>query len=388
MNIIADQNIPFAPEAFGTLGNVTTLPGRGITREHLAQADALIVRSITKVNAALLEGSPVRFVGTCTIGEDHIDKPWLAAHNIGFASAPGCNANSVSEYITATLLELGAKAGNSLGIIGYGHVGKRVATKAQALGLRVVINDPPLASSLVPSPPSSGERDRVRGNSHEDSAVVAFAPLDEALACDFITLHVPLEKSGPHPTRHLINADTLARTKPGAVILNTARGPVIDSAALIAALDSGHIAAAVLDVWEGEPDVPKELINRAFLATPHIAGYSFDGKVNGTTQIYHAACQHFGIAPSWTPDALLPPPEVPSIDGAESLLEIIRKLYTIHTDDTHLREALALPKEERGKHFDNLRKNYRQRREFQHTTIHNAPAELVATLTGLGFQIG
>ncbi len=369
MNIIADQNIPFAPEAFGTLGNVTTLPGRGITREHLAQADALIVRSITKVNAALLEGSPIRFVGTCTIGEDHIDKPWLAAHNIGFASAPGCNANSVSEYITAALLELGAKAGNSLGIIGYGHVGKRVATKAQALGLRVVINDPPLANSVVAGSPT-------------------FAPLDEALACDFITLHVPLEKGGPHPTRHLINADTLARAKPGAVILNTARGPVIDSAALITALDSGHIAAAVLDVWEGEPDVPEELINRAFLATSHIAGYSFDGKVNGTTQIYHAACQHFGVAPSWTPDALLPPPEVPSIDGAESLLEIIRKLYTIHTDDAHLREALALPPEERGKHFDNLRKNYRQRREFQHTTVLNAPAELVATLKGLGLQIG
>jgi erythronate-4-phosphate dehydrogenase len=133
--------------------------------------------------------------------------------------------------------------------------------------------------------------------------------------------------------------------------------------------------------------VPEELINRAFLATPHIAGYSFDGKVNGTTQIYHAACQHFGIAPSWTPNALLPQPEVPTIDGAESLLEIIRKLYTIHTDDTHLREALALPPEERGKHFDNLRKNYRQRREFQHTTIHNAPEELVATLKGLGFQV-
>jgi erythronate-4-phosphate dehydrogenase len=380
MKLVVDQNIPFAREAFGTLGDVTTLAGRDIRPEHVRHADALIVRSITKVNAALLAGSPVRFVGTCTIGEDHVDKAWLAAQGIGFSSAPGCNANSVSEYITAALLEL-RKAGHlarplrecSLGVIGHGHVGSKVAAKARALGMRVVVNDPPLTDA-------TGDP--------------LYRPLSQALDCDVVTLHVPLEKGGPHPTRHLADAAFLSSMKSGAVLINTARGPVVESDALLEALDSGHLSACVLDVWEGEPEVPTELITNAFLASPHIAGYSFDGKVNGTVQIYEALCRHQGIIPTWTPEALLPAPDVPELSLPEgepdtALLALIRQVYDIRRDDAALREALALPEEERGKHFDALRKNYPRRREFQHTTVclpeNGAP--LAPTLIALGFKL-
>jgi erythronate-4-phosphate dehydrogenase len=374
MKLIVDQNIPLAQEAFGTLGEVTTLPGRGITPEHLRDADALIVRSITKVNAALLDGSPVRFVGTCTIGEDHIDKPYLASRGIGFASAPGCNANSVSEYISATLLELEAHfpltlRQASLGIIGFGHVGKKVAAKARALGMRVVVNDPPL---------------------EDVTCEQIYRPLHEALACDVVTLHVPLERGGEYPTFHLVNGQFLSAMKRGAILMNTSRGPVVDSAALIRALDDGHLSAAVLDVWEGEPEVPEELITRAFIATPHIAGYSYDGKVNGTEQIYRAACRHFGLEERWSAEAALPAPDVPHITvETEGLREIVKQVYDIRQDDTALREALALPASERGPYFDGLRKHYPRRREWRHTAVTLPPtsAELAAPLKGLGFRV-
>lgn len=380
MRLIVDQNIPFAREAFGTLGEVTTLPGRDIRPEHVASADALIVRSITKVNAALLEGSPVRFVGTCTIGEDHVDKGWLATQGIGFSSAPGCNANSVSEYITAALLEL-RHAGHlsrplrdcSLGVIGHGHVGSKVAAKARALGMRVVVNDPPLAD--------------LTGDA-------LYRPLSAVLDCDVVTLHVPLEKSGPHPTLHLADAAFLTSMKPGAILINTARGPVVESDALLEALDSAHLAACVLDVWEGEPEVPTELISNAFLASPHIAGYSFDGKVNGTVQIYQALCRHLSIDPTWTPDALLPAPDVPELELPhgevdDALLQLIRQVYDIRRDDAALRAALDLPEADRGKHFDALRKNYPRRREFQHTAVKvtDKGHPLADNLRGLGFKV-
>lgn len=377
MKLIVDQNIPFAHEAFGTLGEVTTMPGRAISPEHVRDADALIVRSITKVNAALLDGSAVKFVGTCTIGEDHIDKAYLASQGIGFASAPGCNANSVSEYISAALLELEAHfalklSEASIGIIGFGHVGKKVAAKARALGMRVVVNDPPLEAVTCEQ---------------------LYRPLHEALACDVVTCHVPLEKGGDYPTHHLINGATMAAMKRGAILMNTSRGPVVDSAALIDALDHEQLCGCVLDVWEGEPEVPEELITRAFLASPHIAGYSYDGKVNGTEQIYRAACRYFGMAEAWNAEAALPPPEVPHITLEElpspTLRDVVKQVYDIRQDDTALREALELPAAERGARFDALRKHYPRRREWRHTavTLPESAAHLAAALRGLGFRV-
>lgn len=376
MNIIADENIPYVREAFASLGDVVTRAGRAITPEDVRDADMLLVRSITKVNQALLEGSSVRFVATATIGEDHIDRVWLDSRGIGFSSAPGCNANSVGEYIVAALLHLAEKhnaplAGRSIGVVGVGNVGSNVARKAEALGMRVVLNDPPL---------------------EEATGDPKYRPLDEILACDFITTHVPLTKGGPHPTHHLVDAAFLARMKPGGFYLNTARGAVAENGAVLDALNSGQLRGAVLDVWEGEPLVRADLLARVDIATPHIAGYSFDGKVNGTRQIYEAACRHLGVNAAWTPDAILPAPDHPvlSLDGSDGdLKRAVDTVYPILEDDARMRRVADEPEAGRGAYFDMLRKTYPRRREFQNTAIALARPNpgLADTLRGIGFRV-
>lgn len=379
MKIIVDENIPFGREAFETLGDVVLRPGRAISPEDVRDADMLMVRSITKVNAALLDGSRVRFVATATIGVDHLDEAYLRERGIAYASAPGCNANSVGEYIAAALLFLaetrGFKlAGRALGIIGHGNVGKRVEQKARALGIEVVLNDPPLARS-------TGDK--------------KYRPLDEIFDCPIITTHVPLTKSGPDATRHLLNEAFFARCKTGTIILNTSRGSVCAGDALRAALESGKIGAAVLDVWEGEPNVDMELLSNCAIATPHIAGYSFDGKVNGTRQIYEAACAFLGVTPSWDATPLLPTPDVPSItvDGAAAnvqaeLAKAVFSIYDIRKDDAQMHTLLTMPAAERGPYFDRVRKEYPRRREFQNTRAVVSPpnATIESTLAKIGFQ--
>ena len=274
MKIVADPNIPFVREAFAALGDITLTPGRQMTGDHVREAEILLVRSVTPVNSALLTSLRVQFVATATIGTDHIDKRYLAQHAIGFASAAGSNANSVAEYIIAALLELGSRHGfrlrdKTLGVIGVGNVGSRVVRYAQALGMRVLENDPPR---------------------HHAEHI----PLDQLLReSDLVTTHVPLDAT----TRHLLHYDNLQRF----ILLNTARGPVVDNRALLKALDGDHLPAAVLDVWENEPNLSPELLDVVDLGTPHIAGYSFDGKVAGTRMIYEAACRHFDVAPTWQP---------------------------------------------------------------------------------------
>jgi len=376
MVVLADANIPYAEEAFSTLGAVRTRPGRAITPEALRDVDLLIVRSITTVDARLLGGTSVRFVGTCTIGEDHIDKAYLASRGIGFASAPGCNANSVAEYIVAALLALAdrhsfALEGKSLGIVGVGNVGGRVLLKAEPLGLRCVLNDPPLL---------------------EQSGNPKYRPIEEILDCDIVTLHVPLEKGGAHPTWHLADERFLRRMKPGAHFLNTARGAVCDNRALKAALEGGHLRGAVLDVWEGEPAVDVELLEMVDIATPHIAGYSFDGKVNGTLQVYEAACRCLGLQPAWEPAPLLPEPDVPELtvysDEPDALPRAVRAVYDVMRDDAAMRDMLALPAEAQPAHFDRLRKEYPRRREFQNTRVAVTPPDegLEGKLQRIGFH--
>lgn len=376
MKIIVDENIPYGREAFSTLGEVITRPGRAISPDDVRDAELLLVRSITKVNAALLDGSTVRFVATATIGEDHIDKTWLAAQGIGFSSAPGCNANSVGEYIVAALLHLAAKhdmnvEGMSLGVVGVGNVGSNVARKAAALGMDVVLNDPPLA---------------------ELTGDAKYRPLDEILACDFVTTHVPLTKEGPHRTVHLVNAEFLPRMKPGSFFLNTARGPVCDNGALLECLNSGHLRGTILDVWEGEPEVRLDVLDSVDIATPHIAGYSFDGKVNGTRQIYEAACKHLGVPANWSVDALLPEPEHPvlRLEGQPGdLKHAVDTVYPLLEDDERMRAIKEQPAEGRAAYFDMLRKTYPQRREFQNTVVTLAVPDdgLIAQLKGIGFRV-
>jgi len=376
MRIVADENIPYVREAFGALGEVHTVHGRRITREILATAEVLLVRSITKVNQDLLESTAVRFVATATIGEDRIDKDYLKARGIGFSSAPGCNANSVGDYMVAALLEVSARHqlaldGLTMGIVGVGNVGPRVLAKATALGIRCVLNDPPLA---------------------EQTGDPRYRPLSEILDCDLITLHVPLAKGGPHPTWHLADAAFLSAMKPGAILINTSRGPVVDNAALKTALRERRLRGAVLDGWEGEPNIDEELLELADIGTPHIAGYSFDGKVNGTRQIYEAVCKFLGRAPVWDPAPLLPAPEVPQIEvdatAADAPARAVRAVYDIMRDDAALRAIQKLDAAARGAYFDELRKNYPRRREFFNTQVRLTPfdEDLSRRLKGVGFR--
>ena len=382
MKIIADQNIPFVEKCVAHLGQVELYHGRKITPEIVANADALLVRSITRVDEKLLAASSVKFVATATIGFEHIDRDYLARRGIGFASAPGSNANSVAEYIVAALLAVGKKhkltlAGKSIGIVGVGNVGSRVARKCAALGMKVVLNDPPLA--------------RQTGDSK-------YRPLDEILACDFVTMHTPLTKEGQDKTYHLADASFFSRIKKGAFFFNTSRGGVMDTAALKQAMQSKHLAGVVLDVWENEPNIDPELLAKVDLSTPHIAGYSFDGKVAGLIMIYEALCEHFKLRPIHTKQDFLPAPQTPEIrltdeelkrDEQAMIHDVVQRIYVINRDDFNTREILLQEPGKRGEFFDLLRKNYHERREFQNTNVYlpDTQSSLAAKLSGIGFQI-
>lgn len=377
MKIVVDENIPYGREAFGTVGDVTLSPGRAISKDMLKDAEALIVRSITRVNSELLTGTPVRFVGTCTIGEDHIDKEWLAKEGIAFSSAPGCNATSVADYVTAALLLLQKEYALSLstmrlGVVGVGNVGSRVVKKAEALGMTCVLNDPPLAEKT--------------GDSQ-------YRPLEEIYDCDIITFHTPLVKEGQWPTFHLADGAFFSRLKPETLLINTARGAVVDNPVLKKCLQEQKLRAAVLDVWENEPSIDQELLKLVFFGTPHIAGYSFDGKVNGTTQIYEALCKSLALEASWSAREIMPPPPCPEVtinpDEGESLLKAVLSVYDFQGDDSRMRELLPLYCEEVGGHFDLLRKQYPVRREFHNTraVLTREDAALADALSGIGFAV-
>ena len=378
MRIVADENIPFAREALGSLGEVTTVHGRAISAVLLRDVDALFVRSVTRVDADLLDGTGVRFVATATIGTDHVDEAYLRRRGIGFAYAPGCNANSVAEYVIAALLVIAERTsqrleGKTIGIVGVGNVGSLVAAKAGALGMHVLRNDPPLARLS----PEAG-----------------FVPIEELFDAEIITLHIPLTRTGPDSTFHMVDAAFLKRLRGNVILINTSRGAVADGPALLAARRTGRPFGLVLDVWENEPSIDPELLGSTDLASPHIAGYSLDGKVNGTFQIYSQACEFFGQPVQWDPASCMPPAEVPAIilpegDDEDRVSRAVREVYSIEEDDRLLRGLVDMPEQERGPFFDNLRKTYRIRREFQNTTV-TVPAgspALAAKLDGIGFRV-
>jgi erythronate-4-phosphate dehydrogenase len=373
-------NIPFVQECFSSLGDVEVMDGRNMTPEAVADADALLVRSITRVDERLLSGSAVKFVGTATIGFDHVDLDYLHAHNIGFASAPGSNANSAAEYIIAALLEIGQRQGirldgRSIGVIGVGNVGGRVAAKCDALGMHVRRNDPPLQ--------------RRTGDPK-------YVPIEALFDCDFITMHTPLTREGPDSTYHLANDRFFSWLKHGAVFLNASRGAVVDSQALAAALAAKRLMAVGLDVWENEPNIDVDLLDRVDLGSPHIAGYSLDGKIAGLIMIYQALCEHFGFPPRFDVGDFLPEPEVPTIelpaeteDDQAAIALAVEKVYSVVRDDRDLRRIANEPPEARGRFFDALRKNYPVRREFHNTTVvvPEPAGVLVRKLLGIGFKV-
>ena len=372
MKIVADANIPLLDEALGPVGEVRALPADAITPEAVADADALLVRSVTRVDAALLEESRVRFVATATIGLDHVDTAYLDHRNIGFASAQGSNARSVAEYVLAALCTLAGRTerdlfGLTVGIVGVGNVGGRLAGMLEALGIRVLRNDPPLA--------------RQTGNPK-------YVPIEALAEADVVTFHVPLTRTGRDATHHMVNREMIERLGPGVWLVNTSRGAVAETDALTAAVDGGRLGALVCDVWENEPAIPAGLLQRTDLATPHVAGYSYDGKVNGTRMVLAALCAHFGIARAWDPTPLMPPPAHPRVEipaGAEpqeALGRAVRAAYDIEQDDARLRAMRERPPEDRAAYFKRLRREYPVRREFPETT-----AVLAETDAGLSSHV-
>ena len=391
MNLLIDENIPFAREAVASLGQVTTAPGRAISPEMVRDVDILVVRSITRVDARLLAGSHVGFVATATIGTDHIDQAYLQQRGIGFSSAPGSNAESVAQYVTAALCEAAQAQGRSLlemsiGVVGAGNVGSRVARDARALGMTVLVNDPPRARA------EGGE---------------GFVGLREAGAADVVTLHVPLTRSGRDATAHLADADFFAQMRLGSIFINTARGGVMDQAALAEALKMGRPALAVLDVWEDEPAVDPAMLAvchkdndgapAVLIATPHIAGYSYDGKVRGTEMVYRAACDWLKTPAVWQASDVMPQAAVARLELAtqgratlEIVSEAVRTVYDIRDDDAAFRALTYVGASERAAFFDRLRKEYPVRREFSNTTVTLTPPNAEATaqaLAGLGFGL-
>jgi len=377
MRIVADENISFVEEAFGAIGDLMVMPGRNINPQILRTADVLLVRSVTTVDENLLAGSDLSFIGTATIGEDHIDKRLLETLGITYANAPGSNANSVAEYVITAMLELAQERGfelgaRRLGIIGVGHVGSRVRQLAEALGMECVLNDPPLAD--------------VTGDE-------AYRPIDEALACDIITFHVPLTEEGRYATHHMVDAKLIERMKVGAIVINTSRGPVIESEALRKALEDGHLGATALDVWEHEPNIDTDLMANAAIATPHIAGYSIDGKAAATKLMFDAVCERFDIDATWEPSDVLPKPKPSTItiegNGETVIGQAVSAAYDIYRDDAPFRKIATMSEDERGAYFDSLRKDYSTRWEFPNYTV-NVPADLTEAkdkLFALGFNV-
>lgn len=364
--ILMDENIRRGRAAFSRFGTVRSMPGRAITSSDLSDVDILLTRSVTPITRELLEDTPVRFVGSATTGTDHVDREYLRDADIAFAHAPGANADSVVEYVIAALLTVATGRNTSLedctiGIVGCGEIGGRLVRRLPALGLDVLPNDPLLA-----------RRAEEEGRSH------AFVDLETVLAeADILTLHTPLTTSGPHPTRHLIGAGQLKALKASAWLVNTCRGSVVDNEALAQALQADRLEAAVLDVWEDEPAPDPELIERCTLATPHIAGYSYDGKLGGTIMLYEALESFLGVDGGWAYDEELQlagdrsgrldsPREQ---NGTAWLHRLVEQMCDISADDRRMRKMLELSDEQRAAYFEELRRTYPRRRSFSNFSI-------------------
>lgn len=354
MHILADENIPLVDEFFAGFGEIRRMPGRSINRAALENVDVLLVRSVTRVDRELLEGSAVRFVGTCTIGTDHLDLDYFEQAGIEWASAPGCNARGVVDYVLGSLLALAEVRGEALarrrfGVVGAGEVGGRLVKVLRGLGWDVRVCDPP----------------------RQVREVGDFVSLDEILAdCDVVSLHTPLTLGGDWPTFHLFDQARLSRLRPGTWLINASRGAVVDNAALRDLLLQRPDLEAVLDVWEGEPQVDVALAGLCRIATPHIAGYSLDGKLRGTAQIYAALCAALGVEPTVELAQLMPGPALTelafasSAEPAEMLATLCRAVYDPRRDDADFRRSLLGNEAQRRAGFDLLRKQYPPRREI------------------------
>lgn len=395
LRIVIDDAVAWQNEAFGHLGRLRAMPGPAIDRDTLRDADALIVRSVTRVDASLLEGTPVRFVGSATAGEDHIDRRALEARGITVARAPGCNAQAVAEYVVSVLAHarhwrMGEPPG-PVGVIGLGHVGRRTTRALRALGYHVLACDPPLAEV----------RERREPIDDPDPTLANMArferlnSLDDLLESAFVlTLHVPLTRVGPHRTARMFDAMRLHRLRHGQLLLNTSRGGVVDDAALERWL--AREGRAVLDVWEGEPTPRTGLFlpKGVRLGTPHVAGYSLDGKVAATRMVHEALCRFLGREPTFDGHEVLGPPGMLPLRCDDPLASRdwrpwVEAAIPLRPDDKALRRVMASPVAQRGRAFEALRRSYSLRRELSAFRVEHATLDALTHqhLTALGLVV-
>lgn len=398
MKIVADENIPYVKELFAPLGEIILRAGRTITHEDIRDADILLVRSVTKVDEALLSGSSIKFVGTCTIGTDHLDTAYLQRSAVHYASAPGCNANAVVQYVVSALAHMDLLTPNlvaditgstevleaqakKVAIVGCGNVGSRVYSALNALGFRCQCVDPYLSAD-------------------QRADLVSF---DEAVYdADVICVHTPLTKEGEHPTEGLFSAEVLSRLKPGAILINAGRGEVVDNSALLARLkecgQGQQGLNVILDVWESEPNITVELLDYLVFGTPHIAGYSFDGRVTGSLMIFDALVTFLGLDSEQSEHIVAGVKEgifanVGTVDLGDISTSFLKRpvlsVYDIAKDSAALKqERGALPAA-----FDRLRKEYPIRREFTryrcclNDSFPKGEPAFVAQLNSLGFVL-
>lgn len=373
IRIVADDKIPFLEGTLEPFAEITYLPGKSITRESLMKADALLIRTRTKCTESLLKGTPVKYIATATIGFDHIDTGYCDKHKIKWTNAPGCNSSSVQQYITASLLKLSRDhqfnlRDKTIGIVGVGNVGSKVEHVARTLGMKVLLNDPPRARK-------EGGKDFVLfGNILYES--------------DIITAHVPLNIVGEDKTYHLFNSRSFKKMKKGTWFINSSRGEVADTLSLKNSLSSGKLGGAIIDVWENEPDIDLELMGKTFISTPHIAGYSTDGKANGTAMVVNSLCEYFNLPlKDWYPeDVPLPLITEISIDckgksDHEIVAQAVFSAYNIEEDDMRLRFSPA--------DFEKQRGEYPLRREFTSYTINlkSGNKKVLLMLKALGFKV-
>jgi len=376
MIIAVDQAIPYWQEAFSDFGIIRPFPGRGLKPEDIRDADALIVRTVTPVNAGILEGTSVRFVGAASAGIDHIDRDYLKKRGIHFSYAIGCNANAVSEYIITALHVIASRRkwelkSKSLAVIGVGNVGSRVAQKAQALGMQVFLCDPPL-------------RD-LTGDSR-------YQYLDDVLGADILSFHVPLAFEGPYPTWHMLDRKILGRLSSKQFLINSARGPVFDNQALKSALLEARIEGAILDVWEEEPIVDYSLLERVDIGSPHIAGTTLDGKIRATEMIREELCKYLGIQSSWNTDYYYPQLRHIHLDkksaDQEAASSVLQRVFNINKHDADLRALGAMTAARAAADFEQLRSHCPLRPEFRHffVDLGEGHSNLTQTFTALGFK--
>lgn len=369
MEILADREIVAVGEAFAGLGRVRLFDGRSLVSADLGQAEVLLVRSVTRVDERLLDGSKVRFVGTATAGTDHIDSAALDRLGVAFSDAPGCNARAVAEHVVVCLYQHAMVRGRRprdlrVGIVGHGRVGQSLTALLARLGIAYRVNDPPLAA---------------RGDLADPCA------LADVLACEVVTLHVPLTDAGPAATRHLIDRAAIAAMPVGGLLINAARGGVVDEAALCARLQHGPALTAAIDCWAGEPRVDTALLSLATYATPHIAGHTLEARLAATRMLYGAVQAHFGRREPCPLPA--PPMAGTSVTGARNVAALLDEVHPLAAHTARLRETLALTQVARGPQFDRQRATYGLRREFAAYEVASSGLEpdTVADLGALGF---